>query len=311
MQITFGMMEDRNRRQKKSMLEEIAGVLDFERIGRMLEKMYDGTTGRPPIPPLMLFKALLLEAWYDLSDVEVVQEIHDRRSFERFVGENVRQYHLDDTTLVRFRERLREHGLMDQIWRKVDQSFVKRGLVVKKGVIVDSTLVRGATRYGSKTKEGEPVDGDVHVTVRRGKMVDGMKVHIGMDKESQLVREMDISFIEEHDHEHFKELIPPGTREVYADKAYASRNHEDYLWRRRIWNGVMRRGCRYRPLRARDHAINKRLSGIRCRIEAKMNDLKRWCAMDRFRYYGLERNRVWMLLCGLAANFKRARLLTA
>ena len=59
--------------------------------------MYRGNTGRLPIPPLILFKALLLESWYGLSDVGVVREIHDRRSFERFVGEDVRKYHLDDS----------------------------------------------------------------------------------------------------------------------------------------------------------------------------------------------------------------------
>jgi len=55
----------------------------------------------------MLFKALLLESWYDLSDVEVALEIHDRRIFERFIGPEIRNYHLDDTTLVKFRNRLR------------------------------------------------------------------------------------------------------------------------------------------------------------------------------------------------------------
>jgi len=105
MQPTFGMLEDQARRKKKSMLDEIGKVIDFRRIEKLLLKMYKGG-GRPPIPPVMLFKTLLPESWYGLSDVQVVEEIHDRRSFERFIGEGVRKYHLDDTTLVKFRNRI-------------------------------------------------------------------------------------------------------------------------------------------------------------------------------------------------------------
>jgi hypothetical protein len=84
-QITFGQLDDQIRRKKQSMLDDVNNVIDFKRIEKLLLKMYKGG-GRPPIPPVMLFKALLLESWYGLSDVQVVQEIHDRRSFERCVG---------------------------------------------------------------------------------------------------------------------------------------------------------------------------------------------------------------------------------
>ena len=90
----------------------------------------------------MLFKALLLESWYDLSDVEVALEIHDRRIFERFIGPEIRNYHLDDTTLVKFRNRLREKGVLDRVWAEVDKAMTARNLRVKKGVIIDSTIGR-------------------------------------------------------------------------------------------------------------------------------------------------------------------------
>jgi hypothetical protein len=55
LQISFGMMEGANRRHKKSMLDEIEKIVDFSNIDKNLETLYQGTTGRPPIPPLMLF----------------------------------------------------------------------------------------------------------------------------------------------------------------------------------------------------------------------------------------------------------------
>jgi len=98
MQYSFGMMEDRERWQKDTFLDRVNDIIDFSNIEKLLQKMYTSDLGRAPIPPLILFKTLLLESWYGLSDVEVVEEIHDLRSFERFVGEEVRNYHVDDTT---------------------------------------------------------------------------------------------------------------------------------------------------------------------------------------------------------------------
>ena len=193
MQMTFGMYEDENRRKKATMLDHVGDVIDFSKLENLLLKMYRGHTGRPPIPPLMLFKALLLESWYGLSDVEVVQEIHDRRSFERFIGEGIRQYHLDDTTLVKFRGRLRESGLIEQLWSEVDKALQRKGVKVKKGTIVDSTLVEGACRPKSLCKDGSLVDKDSGYTVRNGKGVCGYKVHVGMDHGSLLIRKMELA----------------------------------------------------------------------------------------------------------------------
>lgn len=311
MQISFGMYEDKNRRQKRTMLEEVDKVLDFPRIEKLLMEMYRGNTGRPPIPPLMLFKALLLESWYDLSDVEVVQEIHDRRSFERFVGEGVRDYHVDDTTLVKFRERLRETGLMERVWALVQQGLDRKKLLVKKGAIVDSTLVEGACKPESKREDGTPVDGDVHYTSRNGKAVDGMKVHVGQDEKSGLIRRMRLSHIEEHDHEHFGQMIPRGVKRAYADKAYKSAQHDEYLRERGIQNRVLNRAWRGQELTRRQVKQNKAWGGVRSRVEATMSTLKRWCSMGRMRYYGMARNKLWILVCGIAFNGKRAVKLAA
>jgi transposase, IS5 family len=306
MQISFGMYEDKNRRQKKTMLEEMDKVLDFPKIEKLLTEMYRGTMGRPPIPPLILFKALLLESWYDLSDVEVVQEIHDRRSFERFVGEGVRDYHVDDTTLVKFRERLRETGLLERVWAVVQQGLDHKGLLVKKGAIVDSTLVEGACKPESKRQDGKPVDEDVHYTSRNGQAVDGMKVHVGQDEKSGLIRKMSLSHIGEHDHEHFEKLLPKGVKRAYADKAYKSAEHDEYLRKRGIQNRVLHRAWRGQGLTQREVKQNKVWGHVRSRVEATMSTLKRWCSMGRMRYYGIARNKLWILVCGIAFNGKRA-----
>lgn len=306
MGMTFGMMEDQLRRKKKTMLDDVLGMIDVQKIEGLLNRMYKGDTGRPPIPPLILFKALLLESWYGLSDVEVVQEIHDRRSFERFVGLDVRKYHLDDTTLVKFRERLRTHGMMEKVWEEVERGLQRKGVIVKKGAIVDSTLVKGACRPGSRREDGTVVDRDVGSTVRNGRTISGYKVHAGMDRDSGIVRTMAISRIEEHDHNYLMPLIPKGTTEIYADKAYRSQEHENYLKRHQIKSRILFKRYRNRGLSEGQRKKNRIWSGVRARIESKMNDLKRWCGMEQMRYYGIDRNRLWVLICGMASNLKRA-----
>jgi IS5 family transposase len=150
--------------------------------------MFVERTRRPPNPPRIHFKALLLESWYNLSDLELVQKIHDRRSLERFMGADVRKYHVDDTTLVKFRERMRQARLMDKVWKEIQIQLERKDFLVKKGTIVDSTFVKGACKPETKKQDGNAVDPDVHYTSRNGKAVDGMKVHVGMDQGSGLIR---------------------------------------------------------------------------------------------------------------------------
>jgi IS5 family transposase len=305
MQMTFGTYEDQNRRKKETVLDTINELIDFRKIEQLLHTMYSSTPlGKPEIPPLILFKALLLESWYKLSDGDVVEEIHDRRSFERFVGEHVRNYYLDDTTLVVFRKRIRDHHLEQKLWELVGVGLEKAGLQIKNGVIIDATLVKGAARHGSKRKDGKPVDEDVHCTVRKDTPLDGYKVHVTTDT-NQLIRKMEISHIEEHDHNYFERMLPKGADVAYADKAYCSRDNDHLLKKKGVRNRILRKGYRNHPLTKRAQERNRRWSKTRSSIERKMNDLKRWCGMERMRYIGLERNRLWVLICGMAANLKR------
>jgi transposase, IS5 family len=115
--------------KKKTMLDEVETLIDFRAIEKLLNKQYDRKMGRPAIPPLMLFKMLLLERWYGLSDVKVVEEVHDRRSFERFIGQEVRQYHVDDSTLVRFRERIRDGKIEEQLFELINEQLDRKNIV--------------------------------------------------------------------------------------------------------------------------------------------------------------------------------------
>ena len=310
-QLSFGMLDDRIRPQKRTMLEEINAMIDFAPIERLLETMYSKTQGRPAIPPIMLFKMLLLEQWYGLSDVEVVLEVHDRRSFERFVGEDVRNYTVDDSTLVVFRQRMRTHKVIDAVFALFRTQLEARNLFVREGTIVDSTLVQGATKPGRKRASGEPVDGDVQAVPSKGFIRDGYKVHIGMDQGSELIETVALTQNTVADITMLRPMVPPGTRAVFADKGYSSAAHRRWLRGRRIKSRIMHRAARAHPLTEQQERANRQWSPVRAAIERKMNDLKRWCHLSRLRYYGLERNYLQVVCAAIAANLKRSRVLIA
>ena len=303
------MQEDSLMRKKETMLDKIEQIIDFGSVERLLQTMYDRQIGRPAIPPLMMFKMLLLEQWYGLSDVRVVEEVHDRRSFERFVGQEIRQYHVDDTTMVKFRERLRESKLEQRLFELIKQQLEEKGLFIRKGTIVDSTLVHGATSPGRRKKNGETVDPDVAYTSRKGKAKAGMKVHLSMDQGSGLIEQITLTPITVHDHHVFEELIPEKTKIVYADKAYDSKEHRLYLKKQNQRNGILRKACRHRPLTMKEQQRNRTLSRIRSAIESKVNDLKRWCHLHRLRYFTMKRNVIQVVCAAIGVNLKRSVLL--
>jgi IS5 family transposase len=300
------MQEDDLMRKKETMLDRIDQIIDFRPIETLLESVYDRQTGRPAIPPVKLFKMLLLEQWYGLSDVRVVEEVHDRRSFERFVGQDIRRYHVDDTTLVKFRERIRHARLERRLFDLIKNQLDEQGLFVRKGTIIDSTIVQGATSPGRRKKNGEPVDPDVAYTSRKGKAKEGMKVHLSVDLGSGLVEHISLTPITVHDHHVFEELIPSETKAVYADKAYDSEQHDRYLKQHHKRNGILRKGCHYRPLTSKDQRRNKSLARIRSAIEPRVNDLKRWCHLQRLKYFTIKRNLIQVFCAAIGINLKRS-----
>lgn len=65
-----------------------------------------GKGGRPPFDPVMMFKVLVLQALYSLSDEATEFQIKDRLSYRRFLGLGLDGMVLDATTVWLFRERL-------------------------------------------------------------------------------------------------------------------------------------------------------------------------------------------------------------
>lgn len=294
-----------NRPRKECVLDEIDKLVDWHPIEKRLEKMYSRDRGRTAISPLGMFKLLLLEYFYDLSDVRVVEELRDRRSFERFCGIDLLAHAVDDTTLVKFRERLREANLAERLFRIFDKQIEEKGFLIKKGTLVDSTIVRGQHRPGDTGKNGEVLDPDVAWTRRDGKPEHGAKVSLSVDEGSDLVRQVVLTPVTVNDQQVFADLVCGDEKKVYADKGYASRENRDILASLDIENGILYKGCYRRKLRGWQVSLNKRNSRHRANVERKFAEAKKRHGMEQFRYRGIERNWLQVVFTVVVMNLKR------
>lgn len=304
-QMTLEEQWQPNRRKKECMLDKIDAIVNWEPIEKRLHKMYAKDTGRPAIPPLGMFKLLLLEIFYDLSDVRVAEELHDRRSFERFCGIDLLEHKVDDSSLVRFRERLIEARLTERLLGIFNKQIDAKGLIIRKGTLVDSTLVRGAHRPDAVGKDGNKLDSDVDWTSRKGQGEHGMKVSISVDEGSEIVRHVVVTPASTSDVGILCDLVLGDEAKVYADKGYASWLNREFLSALRIRDGILHKGARGRPLSKAQIEINKRNSRHRANIERKFAEAKERHGMRRLRYRGIERNFVQVVMTMVVINLKK------
>ena len=127
-------------------LDKLNGSVDWKPFEAKLSRIYSSTTGRPSYPLLLLLKSFLLQAWYNLSDYELEAALDDRFSFRRFVGLSAAGQAPDHSTFSRFREQLVRHGMQDQLFKELDRQLETKGLMVKKGTLIDATVIEAAPK---------------------------------------------------------------------------------------------------------------------------------------------------------------------
>jgi IS5 family transposase len=292
-------------------LERITGTIDWSVLDDLLGELRASRTGRPGWPPLAMLKALLLAQWYGLSDPELEDALADRLSFRRFVGLPLDGGVPDETTLCRFRNELVRRGLTERLLAAVDAQLAGRGLVLKRGTLIDASLVE-ADADVRKGPDGQPVtvEPEAGFAKRRGKAFFGFKAHLAVDEGSGLVRRAVLTPANVNESV-VADALPIGDEAaVYADKGYDSAARRALLAERGVFDGILRRGHPRRPLTAEEVARNRALVPIRSAIERVFGTLKRSYRWTRVRYRGLARNAAHLDLLCLALNLRRVDVLT-
>lgn len=301
-------------------LEAIEGQIDWSRVAAVLAGLRPGRMGPPSYPALLMFKALLLQQWYGLSDPGLEEALCDRMSFRRFVGLAGDQASPDHATLWRFRQGLAKAGLDLAAFEAVAGALDARGLIVRQGTLIDASLVTSQSRPPSPPEGLEPGasrlvgserEPDADWTRRGSQRVFGYKVHVAVDKGSGLVRRVLMSPASVNDTVPADDLILGDEKEVWADKAYDSHARRARLKALGIKNRICRRGNKHHQPSPWTKRRNDAIARIRGRVETVFAVLKRHYGKGRARYLTLQRNHTDLILACLAINLRRALVLQA
>lgn len=296
-------------------LEKIAGLVEWSQFERLLSTVRPGESGRPPYRALAMFKALLLQQWYGLSDPGLEEALGDRLSFRRFCGFALDEATPDETTICRFRQALTGAGLRDRLLEELNRQLDGRGLMLKQGTMIDATLV------AAQARAPRPVDGaagqserdpDANWTRQHGKSHFGYKAHIAMDQGSRLIRRALLTPAKVYESEVADRLITGDEKAVYADRAYEHKQRRRRLKDLGIKDRIMHRGNKHRSaLPLWQQRRNRLIAPIRATIEHVFATLKRSYGYRRVRYFRLERNALHLELLCMALNLRRAVVLTS
>lgn len=293
-------------------LDEAHNLINWERIEGMLACIYASNKDELAWPPLLMFKALLLQSWHKLSDPQLETSLARDIVFRRFVGLGFADSVPDHSTLWRFRNHPTMKKLQEDLLREINEQLAEKSLFIKAGAIsiVDATVIQANRNRPNKDKHGNSTqDSEATYNVKAGsdgkiKTTYGFKAHVNVDEDG-FVKAMELTTGSVHDSQVFEELLSGDEEKVFADSAYASEKTNEMLKEKGIENGVLARAYRNKPLTAEQKKSNQKLSPIRSTIERFFGIAKLHYGLGRARYLGIERNKMRVAIICMAHNIKR------
>ncbi len=317
-------------KKAQTFLNDVDGLINWRPIEKELRKKLGGNTdatGNPAYPSLAMFKVLLLQRWWNLSDRGMDDALADRISFRIFTGMSFGYDTPDSATICRFRNRLMELGLDQKLFDLLNQQLTGHELIVKQGVIVDASIVESSRRPRKKqtieeveaAEADEPEyavtteysdDSEAKWTVKAGKPYYGYKLHAATDAGRGFILGGHITPANRADTREFMKVLDESKAikgsMVFADKGYASFDNRSKLDKKRITDGIMYKAAKGRPLTGPEKLMNRVISGLRGKVERAFGTLKRDYGFQRTRYLGIAKVQTEFLLNAMAFNLKKA-----
>jgi IS5 family transposase len=298
----LGLFDEQHRLEVLSrlgdQLERLDGSIDWGQflpiIKRALSKEALGPGGRPAYPYRLMFKILVLQRLYNISDDQTEYQINDRMTFMRFLGLGLNDRVPDAKTIWLFREKLTQSGVAAKLFSLFEKQLSAQGLITRRGSIIDASFVevprqRNTREENRQLKEGvipEDWEKPENANKLRQKDVDarwtkkGSETHYGyknepkVDAGSKLITAYAVVPASVHDSVKFADLVDPAKDKViYGDSAFAGEEltarvrGEAEKKGRNIRLKILEKGYRGKPLTERQKASNKKKSRVRCRVE--------------------------------------------
>jgi len=281
--------------------------IPWAELTKNLKGMYrnnEGRGGASNWPVVMMVKCMMLQKWFNLSDPMLEEMLMDRLSFRRFVGLNVDDKTPDETTFVRFRKRLREHGYDRTLFERTLEILTRRGVVLEEGTCVDATIIEAPK--GRKRPDGSNTrDTEADFTKKHGRSYHGYKAHIATDTRG-IIKDYRFTDAKVHDSRCIDELIADEQHSVWADSAYMDAERKQRLESKGVTCGIVQRRTRgQEELNVFSRVCNRLIARVRAVVEHPFAWMKN-AGYGAVRYVGLERNSQDFAIHAAAYNFKRS-----
>jgi IS5 family transposase len=291
-------------------LQRCEQLIDWQELARSIAHLFPehARGGRPFWPAVTMLKCVMLQKWFNLSDPQLEEQLRDRISFRRFVGLSFDDVTPDETTMVNFRKRLREHGCASSLFETVVAALRKKGLVLREGTIVDATIVDAP--MGQKVKGDDGFERHTHdraatYTKNHGTLRHGYKAHLATDTRGMII-DWVFDTARPHDSNHIDRLTGPERTAVYADSAYSGKERR----RRLAEDGVTDRIVHKRVRGQKELSPGQKAHNAACsKVRAFVEHPRAWMVKMGYtvaRYRGLTRNALDFALVSIAYNFKRS-----
>ena len=210
---------------KREFLEKMDAIMPWEQLYELVKPCYyEGARGNKPYDLELMLRIHLLQNLYDLSDEGTRNEIIDSRAFSDFCEVESSNQIPDGDTIGRFRNLLIKNNIHEQFFALVVKTLTERGLILKKGTIVDSTIISAPSSTKNKEKQR---DSDAHSVKKGNAWYFGYKAHVGVDKDSGLVHTVEVTPANEHDVTMMSKLLHGEEETVGGDSGYIGAEKRD------------------------------------------------------------------------------------
>lgn len=319
---------------REATLARIDRLVDWRPITELLAPLEPSRRGAPGYPALMMFKLLLLQQWYRLSDPGLEEALADRMSFHRFAGLSLSDATPDHSTISRFRTALSAAGLGPRLFEEITRQIDACGLILRQGTLIDASLVEAQVRRPGKPADAapassspsdepaaaaaappsklvtSPLDPDASWAKKGTKRYFGYKAHIGVDLGSNIIRRARLTGAAVADTSMAEAVTPGDERALYGDKAYDSKARRQAVRARGAKDRLAHRPNKHHPLSHWQKQRNDGIARRRSAVERIFAIAKCWMGWRRVRYRGLQRNATHFDLICTAINLKRWVALT-
>ena len=311
-QITLSVFSDELasvRTKKKEFLAQIDRIVPW---GEWIEEIkpcyYKGERGNKPYDLELMLRIYLLQNLYDLSDMATVAEVIDSRAFSEYCGVDSSNQVPDGDTLGRFRHILEKNGIQQKLFAQVVKTLMEKGLILKKGTIVDSSIIEAPSSTKNQKKERDP---DAHQVKKGNTWHFGYKVHIGVDKDSGLAHTVEVTGANVHDVTMVPKLLTGMEETVYGDSGYlGAEKREDAVIKnlagKKIKYKTNRKPSQSKNKSVRSQAQIKRRehekSSVRAKVEHVFGVVKGQFRYRKTRYRGLRKQTTKLNILFALAN---------